>query len=109
MRRVLIGLLLVQVFCVGFAMADPGSGSSIAPNPEASPVCKGAGSALSVENPLDGVVFLAPPNGCTSICSASQGQPCSPEGSVKSCFDVNEPEGCLACICKRSLVWSCGH
>jgi len=107
MRRALIGLLLVQVICAGFAMADPGS--AIAPDPGTSAVCSDAGSPLLAGNPLDGAVFLSPPNGCASICSAAQGQSCSPEGSFKSCFDVNEPEGCLGCICKRSLTWNCGY
>jgi len=107
MRRVLIGLLLVQVFCAGFAMASPGS--VIAPSPQENAVCDGAGTALPVRNPLDGVVFLSPPNGCDSICSAAQGQSCSPEGSSKTCYDPSEPETCLLCFCKRSLVWNCGY
>ena len=107
MRRALIGILLVQVFCAAFAMADPGS--AIAPDLEESAVCNGPGSPLLVENPLDGAVFLAPPNGCASICSAAQGKSCSPEGSSKTCYDPSEPDTCLYCFCKRSLTWNCGY
>lgn len=106
MRRVLFGLLVGQIFLAGFAMADPAS--VIPPSSGASAVCKAPGSDLAGVNPLDGAIFLSPPQGCSSICSAANGKSCSPEGAVKSCFDVDYPDGCEACICTASLVWSCG-
>jgi hypothetical protein len=105
MRRLLLGFLLGLVFSAGFAMADPGS--AIAPAPGASAVCNDAGSPLLAGNPLEGALFLAPPNGCASICSGAQGKSCSPEGNFKSCYDVNSPDGCLGCICTANLVWNC--
>jgi hypothetical protein len=104
MRRALMGLLLGSIFA-SFAMAD--AGSAITPSLGANDVCDTALSAW-VGNPLDWAIPLSPPEGCTSICSAAHGKSCSPAGNVKSCFDVNQPEGCLACICTSNLVWNCG-
>ena len=106
MRKVLIGSLVAQMFLASLAMAD--ACRTAPPSPKASVACTAAKSPSWVVNPLEGALFLSPPNGCSSICSAANGRSCSPEGNVKSCFDVNEPEGCEVCICTADLVWSCG-
>jgi hypothetical protein len=107
MQRLVLRFLLAQVFLASFAMADPGSMAT--PSLKATnPLCDNVLSDLWAGNPMDGAVFLSPPQGCTSICSAAQGKSCSPANSVKSCFDVNQPDGCQACICTASLVWDCG-
>lgn len=103
MRRILITLILGLLFSAGFAMADPAK--TIAPSLEAN-ACDNSVAALPALNPMEGAVFLAPPNGCTSICSASHGRSCSPNGSAKSCFDVSEPDGCLMCLCEGAS-WVC--
>ena len=77
MQRLVIRFLLAQVFLANFAMADPGSMAT--PSPQAtSPVCDNAWSDLLAANPMDGAIFLGPPQGCTSICSAAQGQAAAP-------------------------------
>ena len=106
MRRALLGFLVGQIFFASFAMAD--SDSVILPSFEESAVCEDAWSVLREVSPMDEALLLGPPNGCSSICSASHGRPCSPAGANKSCFDVNQPEGCEVCNCTQSLVWSCG-
>jgi hypothetical protein len=105
MGKSVIRFLLAQALLASVAMAAPGTMASS--SLKASPVCDDALSALWAGNPLDGAVFLSPPQGCSSICSAANGQSCSPVGKVKSCFDVNQPDGCQACTCTASLVWSC--
>jgi hypothetical protein len=101
MRRSALLFLLSLVLLAGAAQA--GSGNL------AAPACDNAAASLWSGNPLTGAVFLAPPNGCTSICSASNGQSCSPGpvGKLKSCYDVSNPDGCGACTCTAALVWSC--
>jgi hypothetical protein len=104
MHRPVVRLFLAQVLLLAsFAMA--------APNPQAAPApaCAAAASSLWAGDHLMGAIFLSPPNGCSSICSASNGQSCSPGpvGKIKSCYDVSYPDGCGSCICTSSLVWSC--
>jgi hypothetical protein len=106
MHKSVIRLLLAQVLLASVAMADPGSMPSSSLKASPAPMCDAA-SALKVGNPMDGAVFLSPPQGCSSICSAANGQSCPSVGAVKSCFDVNQPDGCQACTCTASLVWSC--
>src|SRR5262245_33733355 len=112
MRRFLLGSLLCPMLLASLAAAAPG-GAPAAPLPAldgsspGSATCDEARPALQVPNPLDGVLFLSPPQGCSSICSGANGKPCSPEGAVKSCFDVNEPEYCQVCTCTASLAWAC--
>src|SRR5918996_3955191 len=82
MHRPVVRLFLAQVLLLAsFAMA--------APNPQAAPApaCAAAASSLWAGDPLMGAIFLSPPNGCSSICSASNGQSCSPGpvGKIKSC------------------------
>lgn len=103
MHRLVVRLFLAQVLLLAsFAVA--------APNPPAAPApaCDAAASSPWAD-PLMGAVFLAPPNGCSSICSAANGQSCSPGpvGKIKSCYDVSYPDGCGSCICSSSLVWRC--
>lgn len=105
MRRALLGILLLQVLFAGFAMASPGS--ETAPAPDVRGACHDTGAPLLAGNPLDGAVFLAPPNGCASICSTAQGKSCSPEGSSKTCYSPSEPDTCLFCFC-TGLTWNCG-
>ena len=103
MYRLVVRLFLAQVLLLAsFAVAAPN------PHTAPAPACNAA-SSQGADNPLAGAVFLAPPNGCTSICSASNGQSCSPGpvGKIKSCYDVSYPDGCGSCICTSSLVWSC--
>jgi hypothetical protein len=104
MHRWVIRLLLAQVLLASFVMADPGRMAT--PSPAAGPVCSGV-SSTPWADPLEGAVFLSPPQGCSSICSAANGKSCSPAGAIKSCFDVNQPDGCEACTCTAGLVWSC--
>jgi hypothetical protein len=106
MHKLVIRLLLAQILLASVAMADPGSLASPSPKAAPAPVCDAA-SSLWAGDPMTGAVFLAPPNGCSSICSAANGQSCSPVGKIKSCYDVSNPDGCGACTCTASLVWSC--
>jgi hypothetical protein len=107
MRRFVASLLLVQALLASAAMAVTVSPAVTAST--AGPVCDVASSSSSLwaGDPMAGAVFLAPPQGCTSICSAAQGKSCSPVGAIRSCFDVNQPDGCEACTCTAAMVWSC--
>src|SRR6476469_5209133 len=105
MRRSVVPFLLAQALLVSFAMAEPVPPAT--PSPAANLTCHTAPSSLWAGDPMKDAVFLSPPQGCTSICSASQGKSCSPVGAIKSCFDVNQPDGCQACTCTAAMVWSC--
>ena|SRR3982751_609932 len=107
MHKLVLRFFLAQVLLLAsLAMAAPGDPTSPTPQAAPAPVC-GAASSLWAGDPMIGAVFLAPPNGCTSICSGSQGKSCSVVGQLKSCYDVCNPDGCGACTCTAGLVWNC--
>ena len=107
MQKLVLRILLAQILLLAsFAMADPGILAPTTPQASPAPVC-GAASSLWSGNPMTGAVFLGPPNGCSSICSAANGKSCSSVGQLKSCYDVCNPDGCGACTCTAGLVWSC--